>query len=641
MEKPDMSQIPLTPGVYIYKNGAGKILYIGKAKQLRKRLASYFRPESALAPKTISMLSRATQLETITTSTENEALLLEASLIKKHRPRYNIVLRDDKEYLLFRIATDVPFPRLEVVRQVRKAKSRRKARIFGPYSSARDARATWKLLHRIFPLRRCTDRSFKNRSKACLYHHIGQCLAPCVLPVSPEDYSAVVSKIVLLLEGRSGELVQGLRAEMEQASENLNFEQAALLRDQIRAVENTLEAQSVVLDLNKDMDVIGLAETEKGLGLGQLFVRGGALLGSGNFYWPGLGFQDGEELLSSFLLQYYIDVDTIPPQLVLPWLPGGAKITGEDENPDDAASDAPGKAELESLLGELRQAPVRISLPRNSAEEKLVNLASANAREAARQKRDLDMGSLLATVFSRSEPVERIEAVDVSHTSGRQTRAGMVVFEGGQPLRSDWRNYAFEDSGGDDYAVLAAWAERRINSGAPWPDLLLIDGGRGQLGAVYRVFSEHGLEKELAIASIAKARDEDGHADRRAGNVGDRIFVPGRSNPLNLKAGSPELLYLQHVRNHVHDFSIGRHRQARNNQALVGELNRIPGVGPGLVRELWSHFNSIQEMAAADDTALLAVPGLGRQRLKALREHLALVLDATGSKQTAKRNKHE
>ncbi|MDL2307520.1 hypothetical protein LJC48_05790 [Desulfovibrio sp. OttesenSCG-928-C06] len=234
---------------------------------------------------------------------------------------------------------------------------------------------------------------------------------------------------------------------------------------------------------------------------------------------------------------------------------------------------------------------------------------------------------MLGKVFDVPGRIERIEAVDVSHTSGQATRVGMVVFEGGKPLREDWRNYAFEDGGGDDYTVLAAWAARRAESGPPWPDLLLIDGGRGQLAVVFRAFEEKGLTGAFLLASIAKARDDDGHSDRRAGNVSDRIFVPGRSNPLNLKPGAPELLFLQHVRNHVHDFAIGRHRKARSNQALAGELNRIPGFGQKLARELWARFNSLHEMASASDDELRAVPGMGEQRIRALREHLALIIN--------------
>lgn len=644
MDKPDLSLIPLTSGVYMFINEQERVIYVGKAKNLRRRLSSYFRPEHQLAPKTKSMVSRAVRIETISTSTDNEAFLLEASLIKKHRPRYNIILRDDKEYMLFRLDMENPYPRLELVRQVRKGQKKRKARYFGPFSSGGSAKATWKAIHRVFPLRRCTDRGMKNRTRPCLYYHMHQCPGPCVYDVPPEEYAAITGKVILLLEGKSRELLGRLETEMLAASGNLNFEKAAELRDQIRAIENTVQKQSVVLENNRDLDAVGLMENGQGLGLGVLIVRGGTLLSSQNYFWPALGLEDAEELLLSFLLQYYNGAETIPPLVLLPWIPGRQQLdpallvidsettTATDNNKIAAVFSRPDEAEeafdlagLEALLGTQRGGPVRIALPKPGAESALVCLAAANARDAARQRKEINLPELLASTFMRSEPVDRIEAVDVSHTSGSATRAAMVVFAGGQPLRSDWRSYSFEDGGGDDYAVLAEWAERRAEAGPPWPDLMLIDGGKGQLAAVHQVFASRGLGRVFTLAAIAKARDEDGHSDRRAGNVSDRIFLPGRSNPLNLKPGSPELLFLQHIRNNVHDFVIGRHRKARTSMALQGELSRIPGFGPAFVRRLWERFDSLQEMAEASDEDLRSIPGLGAARIKALREHLARI----------------
>lgn len=654
VDKPDFGKIARTPGIYIFKDGQERVLYVGKAKELRKRLASYFRDGACLPMKTRAMLTKAEQLETISTGTENEALLLEASLIKKHRPHYNIKLRDDKDYALFRLDTAKPYPRLEVVRQgnIRKGGKRGRSRagdasvsngsdqkgglrLFGPYTSGRDARLTWKAIHKIFPLRRCSDKAMKNRSRSCLYHHLGQCPAPCVLEVSREEYAATVNKVILLLQGRSRELLRNLEAEMREAAANLRFERAAALRDQLRAVENTVEKQAVLLGREQDLDVIGLAESRDGLALGLLFVRGGSLLGSRNFFWPKLELADAGELLLSFLLQYYTGLENMPPRVLLPWNPdeGLPEASGVGDGADCPPGESPATepnelAALESFLSDLHGQSLRLNTPRNESEEKLVRMASTNANEYARQRGEQDLPGQLAKALGSPRPIERIEAVDVSHTSGSATRAAMVVFEGGRPLRSDWRNYAFDDlsGGGDDYAVLAAWAERRAASGPPWPDLLLIDGGRGQVGAVYRKFAELGLEGEFCLAGIAKARDDEGRSDRRAGNIEDRIFVPGRSNPLGFKPGSPELLFLQHVRNHVHDFVLGRHRKARNSQALKGELARIPGFGPGLARALWDKFDSLQAMAEADDAALRSVPGLGAARIKALREHLSLVL---------------
>ena len=450
MQKPDPSSIPLSPGVYLYRDGKGQVIYVGKARILRRRVLSYFRPEG-LPAKTKAMLAHAQSIEFLTTTTEKEALLLEASLIKKYRPHYNIVLRDDKQYVLFRVNIKHPFPRLEVVRKAR----RDGARYFGPFTSSLAARETWKLLHRAFPLRRCSDRAMKNRVRPCLYHHMGQCPAPCMGLVTAEDYFEGVRRVCDLLQGKADPLLKELHSRMEAAAEALEFEQAAVLRDQIRAVEKTVERQATVLPGGGDMDVLGLFQAERGLALGLVFVRGGAM-------------------------------------------------------PD----------------------------------------------------------------------------------------------------------------GGDDYGTLYAWVARRLESGPPWPDLMLIDGGRGQLAVVERALADAGKADFFPLAAIAKARDEAGHADRRAGNVADRIFLPGRSNPLPLREGCAELLFLQNVRDATHRFAIGRHRKARGQAALSGELMRLPGIGPATARLLWETFGSLEAMRAASVDDLRRLPGIGASRAALLHEKL-------------------
>lgn len=696
MQKPVMSSIPDTPGVYLYKDAAGRILYVGKAKHLRRRVASYFREAAEGAPppqtpKTLAMLRQAERLDTLSTTTEKEALLLEASLIKKHRPRYNIVLRDDKQYVLFRLQKKHPYPRLDIVRAVR----RDGAQYYGPFTSAGAARATWKAIHRAFPLRRCTDRALENRVRPCLYHYIGQCLAPCVFDVPREDYAALVQRVEMLLSGRSGELVGQLREEMETASEALEFERAATLRDQIKAVERTVERQAAVLPGGGDLDVVGIVDTGGGLGLGVLFVRQGAVLDGRAFLWPGLGFEEAPELLLSFLGQFYGPHSAIPARIVVPWLPVTVDGDDLDDSPDAPGPDgqdvqggpdlvaAPGMLvpraatdmslrAIEETLADLRGGPVRIAAPRSPEENRLVDMAAANAREHARRETEAPLPELLARALHLSEPVRRVEAVDISHTGGRSTRAGMVVFEDGRPVRDAWRAYALDRpvdrsgdhpvdlpavrsgdfppgspgaaagdptptpaespappalpaasfTAGDDYAALAEWARRRIASGPPWPDLVLIDGGRGQLSAVRRAIRDAGGEGLFALASIAKARTEDGRADRRAGNVADRIFLPDRTNPLPLRDGAPELLFLQHVRDAVHDFAIGRHRRARAGAALTGELQRVEGVGPKTARLLWDRFGTLAAMREASEKELAEVPGIGQRRARQIRQRL-------------------
>lgn len=637
MQKPESSSIPLTPGVYLYKDAKGRIIYVGKARVLRRRVLSYFRPEG-LPAKTRAMLSHAESIEYLTTTTEKEALLLEASCIKKHRPHYNIVLRDDKQYVLFRINPKHPFPRLEIVRQAR----RDGARYFGPFTSALAARETWKLIHRAFSLRRCTDKAMKNRVRACLYYFMGQCPAPCMDLVTPQEYNENVRKVTDLLQGRSAELLVGLRSAMEQAADDLEFEKAASLRDQIRAVESTVERQAAVLPGGGDMDVVGLFSADKGLALGLIFVRGGAVTDGRAFYWAGLTFEDAPELLWSFMGQYYCQA-TPPPRILLPWIPADLD---DAESADDAAGEAAAaeiaeraraaeagspapdgastRLALEQTLADRRGGAVRIVPPQNAGDNQLIDLAQSNAREEARrqeQKTDQNILERLARALHLPAPPMRIECVDVSHTGGQQTRVGMVVFEDGKPERSQYRAYAMPDSG-DDYATLYAWVARRLESGPPWADLLLIDGGRGQLGAVQRALREAGKEDLFALAAIAKARDEEGHADRRAGNVADRIFVPNRANPLPLREGGPELLFLQNVRDNTHRFAIGRHRRARQGAALSGELMRLPGIGPATARLLWDNFGSVDAMRAAGLDDLCKIPGIGPAKAALLREKL-------------------
>lgn len=612
MEKPEPASIPLSPGVYLYKDAKGKVIYVGKARVLRKRVLSYFRP-TGLPAKTIAMLAKAESIDYLATTTEKEALLLEASLIKKHRPHYNIVLRDDKQYALFRLNLKQDFPRLEICRKVR----RDGARYFGPFTSSLAARETWKLLHRAFSLRRCSDRMMKNRIRPCLYHHMGQCPAPCMGIVDKETYRKSVRNVCDVLSGNSEPFLGGLRGDMEQASEAMDFERAAQLRDQIRAVEKTVERQAAILPGASDMDAIGLYQAEKGMALGIVFVRNGAVGDGRAFFWPGLKLEDGPELLASFLNQFYTQAAP-PPRILLPWIPASADNEEEEEIWED-------KSALEQALSERREGAVRIVAPQNADDNQLVDLAQANAREEAKRRQNQDPAALLARVgkaLGLDSPPLRIESVDVSHISGTQTRVGMVVYENGIPNKSEYRVYAMPDSS-DDYATLYAWVERRLESGEPWPDLLLIDGGRGQLASVAKAFEKAGQKNLVPLAAIAKARNENGQADRRAGNVADRIFLPGRSNPLPLKEGSPELLFLQQVRDATHQFAITSHRKARRSAAFSGELMRLPGIGPATARLLWDKFGSLDAMRKASEEDLLTIPGIAKKKAKAIKEKLA------------------
>lgn len=580
---------PDAPGVYLMKDQSGHILYVGKAVSLRKRLASYFRSGVHLTPKTKALVSRVYRVDTLLAGTEKQALLLEASLIKKHRPRYNIVLRDDKQYVLFRLEKRSAFPRLLMTRRT----VRDGSVYFGPFTSAHAARQTWKLLGKAFPLRKCSDNVFNNRVRPCLYYDIGQCWAPCVNNVDKSAYADVVRRVELFLRGRTGELLTALEQEMRDCAESLQFEQAAELRDRIRAVHRTVERQTVVLQREADMDVLALAETGAGLGLGQIFVRQGRLLDEKRFFWPGLSLEEGDEALRSFISQFYDVHRFIPRRIVLPWA---------------METDI-----LSELLAERREGRVSISPARGPEETGLVDLARKVAAREDLDRESIDVGELLRRALRLSFGIERIEGVDASHFAGKGVRVGQVCFVDGQPVKAEYRVYAFPEleGSGDDYAALAGWMERRLEAGPPWPDLILLDGGKGQLAAVQRVLREHWSDQENAppaLAAIAKG------PSRRAGELEDRIFLPDRKNPLNLKAGGPALLFLQRVRDESHRYVLGRQRIARKGVTLQSQVQSLPGVGPKTARLLWEHFGTLESMAGADAEQLRAIPGIGAKK---------------------------
>lgn len=589
---------PDSPGVYLMKDGQGRILYVGKAKSLRKRLASYFLAPAGLTPKTRALAARVFRVDVLAATSEKEALLLEESLIKKHRPRYNVVLRDDKQYLLFRLDKRAAFPRLRITRRV----ERDGALYFGPFTSAQAARETWRLLARIFPLRTCSDCSLRNRTRPCLHHHLGQCLAPCVNKLEEGAYAGLVQRVERFLSGKVEGVLAELQREMRAAAEGLRFEQAALLRDRIKAVRRTVERQAAVLPGGGDLDVIGLAGAAEGLGLGLVIVRQGRVLDERVFHFPNLGIEESAEVLEHFLIQFYHPERFIPVRILVPEIPADPLLA--------------------DVLAERRGGAVRLARPRGAAERGLLDLAQEAARRARPRGGDADLPGLLEKRLRLARRPSRIEAVDVSHLGGKGTRVGLVVFEEGARLPEASRQYALPDvEGGDDYAAMAAWAQRRAASGPPWPDLLLVDGGRAQLATVERALTEafQGQEDIPSIELAALAKGE----TRRAGELGDRLFRPGRKNPVDLAPGGPELLFLQAVRDAAHRFVLSRQRKARKKTALASAVLDLPGVGPALARKLWDRFGSLEALRAASLEDLRGVPGLGHKKAEAVVQALA------------------
>ncbi len=574
---------PDTPGVYLMKDEGGRIIYVGKAISLRKRLSSYFRSGANHSPKTLALVARIRRIDVLLVGTEKEALLLEESLIKKHRPRYNIVLRDDKRSLLFRLDKRSDFPRLTLTRRV----VRDGSVYFGPFTSAQAARQTQKLLATIFPLRKCADHMFRNRVRPCLYHQLGQCLAPCVGLADRQRYGELVRQVELFLSGKSRSLVKALRAAMHEASDALEFERAALLRDQITSIERTLESQAAVLHDALDRDVVAVVHTSEGLGVGLLFLRAGLMLEQKTEHWDGLGPEEGAESLETFLAQFYDEDRLIPARVVV--------------SEDISAST------LSEVLAERRGGPVRLGTPRGDDERRLMEMARDLALTAHRRPDAPDIPALLERALDLPRPATSVECVDITHHGGKGVRAGLVAYEEGERSKERSRVYALPEleGSGDDYAALARFVERRIESGPPWPDLLLIDGGRGQLAAVERALSDAGQAGLFELAAIAKG------PSRRAGELEDRVFRPGRKNHVTLRPGSQELLFLQRVRDAAHRFVIAKGRAANRKTALSGTLTSIPGLGPALAKRLFDTFGTLAAMRKATAQDIARVRGIG------------------------------
>ncbi|OAQ21901.1 excinuclease ABC subunit UvrC [Thermosulfurimonas dismutans] len=580
-----LRKIPEAPGVYLFKDGRGVVLYVGKAKNLRRRLSSYLTPNT---PKTQNLLLRAKTLETILTRNEKEALILEANLIKKHRPRYNIVLRDDKAYPLIRISLKDKFPRLMVVRRKRKGDQ---ALYFGPYPSSRAVRETVKILTRFFPLRRCSNAEMNRRTRPCLYYQIGKCLAPCVGFISPAKYRQIVEEAVAFLEGRSRDLLQKLRTDMEAAAENLEFERAAVLRDRLRALEKILETQAAVLPEERDLDVFALAQKNEKISGAVLFVRHGKLIGHKVFHLRGSTEEDPWENL---LKQFYDEGKLIPETVVLPEIPAERKL-------------------LEEWLSELRGGPVEIVRPQDKILTGLYETAQRNAEEALRarlkgEKTWDELAEELATVLRLPVIPVRIEGVDLSSLQGTAPVGAIVSFFEGEPDKSRYRRYHIRTVSGtpDDYAMLYEVLFRRIQKGLAekdLPDLLLIDGGKGHLETGRRVLEELGLSEKIGLCAIAKEREEEG----------EKVYIPGRKNPLKLSKHGEVLRFLMRVRDEVHRFVLSFHRKTREKRALSSFLDGIPGIGEKRKRVLLSQFASPEEILAAGASEIASLPGFNRK----------------------------
>lgn len=570
------------------------VLYVGKAKSLRSRLRSYFSAGGDGRAQIPLLMKKVERIETIVTDTEKEALLLENTLIKQYRPRYNVDLRDDKTYVSVRIDLREEFPALQVVRQVK----RDGAFYFGPYSSAGAIRETLKEIYRIFPLRHAPMERCSKRGRPCLFHQIGQCSAPCHGLISAADYRLLVDGVVALLSGREAEVTGLLQKRMAQASADLRFEEAARLRDQIKAIEKSVEQQKVTDLGGGDQDVIGLHRDGGEVEMALLFVRQGKLIGRRTYVleWR----LDLEELLSAFLREFYSREVLIPDQILLPQSLADSDL-------------------LSDWLTELRGKKVRLLCPQRGEKLRLCRLAERNATESFRQRgsqRDARRQLLdeLQQKFHLPCLPKRIECFDISNVQGQQSVGSMAVLVDGEPAKAEYRRFKIRTvEGADDYASLGEVLRRRLQRGIDeglLPDMILIDGGKGQLSVVSEVLKELALQGRIGCVGIAKSRvvaNVRGHAVERSE---ERFFIPGRKNPVTLRSGSATLFLLERLRDEAHRFAITYHRKLRKKAMLRSSLEDISGVGPGRRKALLRYFGSLKKIRAATLEELKQVPGL-------------------------------
>ncbi len=587
-----IDNLPHSPGVYLFKDRDEVVIYVGKAKDIKKRVFQYFRTKN-LSPKTNLLVSKINSIDFICTSSEKEAFILEFNLIKKYRPKYNIVLRDDKSYLLFKLDLNHPFPRVQITR---KFVSKPQCKYFGPYTSAKAARETYKLINKIFPIRKCKDTIFKNRTRPCLQFHIKRCLAPCCFDVKREYYLEIIKEVQLFLKGRNKELISKLEKEMWNASDNLEFERAASIRDRIREIKKTLEQQRVLILMREDMDVFALEQEEAHLGVGVLMLRGGRVVGEKDFVFNGDTINFNEiggpkerfsDVLSSIIYQFYSTQPYIPDKILIP-------SKGIDPHVVD-------------LLEEKKGKKVHIIFPSTSKLKDLIRLASINIFKEKNSKYTMELIAISKLLNMPSVP-RRIEVIDASHIMGKHTMVGMVVFENGELKKDKYRIYRFEelDDKRDDYLTLLSWTERRFKSGLPWPDVLIIDGGRGQLNTVRYGFKElFGSTIPFKMISIAKTKGRD---------RGDKIYIAGRKNPIILPRDSKELLFIQFLRDNVHRYIVSRTRKRAESTSLKSLIQSINGVGPKTYRLMWGYFGSLDRILSASPMELKNVPGIGKKR---------------------------
>lgn len=594
-----LAVLPDRPGVYLMRDDKGKIIYVGKAVVLKNRVRSYFRNLAAHTPKVKAMVDKIDDFETIVTDNELEALILECNLIKEHRPRYNISLKDDKSYPYLKVTMQEQYPRIYVTRRV----LRDGAKYYGPYADAGALHATVKLVRELFPLRNCRK---MNPDRPCLQYHIKRCLAPCAGYISPEDYGKMIKAVLMLVEGRTNEVVKDLKQRMKEAAEDYNFEEAARLRDQLHAVDRLNEQQKAVTS-GGDQDAIALASDDTGTCLQIFFVRSGKLVGRDSYFLSAENNESKEEIITAFLKQYYLDATFVPREILLPVLPEKEELDLLTEWLSEKA-----KRKVELLKP---QKGMKYELLKMVAENAEKNLAERLRKGQISLKSEEQAAEDLRLALHLPQTLARMDCFDISHTQGSETVASMVVFRDGKPSKQDYRRYKIRSTEGkpDDFKSMQEVVYRRYRDIKDLPSLVIIDGGKGQLSSALEVIRGLGLH-ELPVIGLAKREEE--------------IFVEGAHESIMLSKDSDALKLIQRIRDEAHRFAITYHRKLRGKRNLVSILDHIEGIGSKRREALWKHFGSLEAIKTAETEELAGVAGMNKAIAQKIYDFFRMDLEA-------------
>ncbi|NWF77723.1 MAG: excinuclease ABC subunit UvrC [Chloroflexi bacterium] len=595
-----LKALPPKPGVYLFKDKEDKVIYVGKAANLNSRVRSYFGAPSSLSSKIQRLVSKIQDLEFIVTNSEQEALILECNIIKKYSPRYNVRLKDNKTFPYLKIDINKDWPGVYITRRVQKDG----ARYFGPFASAGSVRKTLKLIKKIFPFRSCSKRIEGKDKRPCLDYYIHRCLGPCIGAVEKQEYRDVINQVILFLQGKQEVILRELNAKMKAAAQQLQFERAALLRDQIKGIEKVIEGQKIAITLQGEKDVIALAQNETEAYVELLSIRNNKLIGQDHFIMEGVQGESPGQIMTSFVKQYYASASYIPPLILLQHSVNESEVLSE-------------------WLQQQRGSKVELQVPERGAKKKLIDTAAENAvrglelAQAKEMKVEVISAGLreLKNRLRLPRMPRRIECYDVSNIQGALAVGSMVVLEKGWPKPAHYRRFRIKTvAGADDYAMIQETLRRRFKRGlareATWaiiPDLVLIDGGRGQLNAALEVRQELGLDS-IPMVSLAKENEE--------------VFIPGDPQPVYIAKDSPALHILQRARDEAHRFAISYHQKLRRREATASVLDDIPGIGPKRKKALLKKFGSVEVIKEASLEELRQTKGITLVLAQKVKEYL-------------------